>query len=160
MNKVRVKRVLYGLLFLVILIQIVQPARTNPPVIATRSLQAHAKVPAQIQSVLERSCYDCHSNATVWPWYSHIAPVSWLITDDVNTGRMHINFQDWEAQENPREAAEHLGLICEVVKKKDMPPVDYRFMHPNSELTTGDVASLCAWSESFISPATPDTDRK
>jgi hypothetical protein len=160
MNKSRVKIALWSLLILIIIAQIVQPKRTNPPVIASRSLQAHVKVPVQIQSVLERSCYDCHSSSTVWPWYSHIAPISWLVTDDVNTGRMHINFEDWEAQENPREAAEHLGLICEEVRKKDMPPLDYRIMHRTSELSPEEITAVCGWAESFVIPATTASVRR
>jgi hypothetical protein len=159
MNKFRLKRVLLGLLLLFILAQVFQPRRTNPAVIESRGLQAHASVPAQVQAVLQRSCYDCHSSATVWPWYSYVAPVSWLITDDVNTGRSHINFQDWEAQENPKEAAEHLGLICEEVRKQDMPPVQYRVMHRNSPLSPEEVQTVCSWSQSFINPADSD-DKK
>ena len=160
MNKVRLKRVLLGLLILFILAQVFQPKRSNPPVIESRGLPAHATVPPQVQAVLQRSCYDCHSNATVWPWYSYVAPVSWLVTDDVKTARSHINFQDWEAQENAKEAAEHLGLICEEVRKADMPPLQYRIMHRNSPLSSDDVRNVCSWSESFIGPAGPDAKPK
>jgi hypothetical protein len=160
MNKVRVKRALIGLVVLLVLIQLYHPARTNPAVVPSRSLQAHVMVPPQVQSILERSCYDCHSSATVWPWYSYVAPVSWLVTDDVNTGRSHINFQDWEAQENPKEAAEHLGLICEETRKSDMPPWQYRIIHRNAVLTPEEIKTVCAWSESFVNPDEPEEKPK
>jgi hypothetical protein len=153
MNRVRVKRVILGLAVLLVLIQLVQPKRTNPPVIESRSLMAHVQVPPQVQMILQRSCFNCHSSSTVWPWYSYVAPVSWLIADDVNQSRTHINFQDWEAQESPKEATEHLGLICEEVRNRDMPPLDYRIVHRNAQLSDEEVKTVCAWSESFISPS-------
>src|ERR1700722_3046807 len=109
MNVRRVKIVLLALVVLFLLAQVVQPKHTNPPVFESRSIEAHVQVPPQIQSILKRACYDCHSSSTVWPWYSHVAPVSWLVTDDVNEARSHVNFQDWAALE-PKEAIEHLGL--------------------------------------------------
>jgi Haem-binding domain len=156
MNMRRVKKVLLALLGLLLLAQVVQPRRTNPPVVESRSMAAHIPVPAQIQGILKRSCYDCHSSATVWPWYSHTAPVSWLVTDDVNEGRRHINFQDWESLE-AKEAVERLGLICGEVKSGDMPPRSYRIMHPRSVLSPEEVNAICSWSQSFIKvPEFPD----
>lgn len=135
------------MLVLVIAAQVFQPRRTNPDVPASRSLAAHVAVPAPVQNILQRACGDCHSNATVWPWYSRVAPVSWLVTDDVNEGRRHINFQDWEAQENAKEATEHLGRICTEVRDRAMPPRTYQLMHKDSRLSPQDVAALCEWSQ-------------
>ena len=151
MNRTRVKWTLIVLAILLVLIEVIQPKRTNPPVIASRSLEAHVAVPEPVQTVLKRSCYDCHSNATVWPWYSHIAPVSWLVVDDVNTGRGHINFQDWEAQVNESEGKEHLGLICKEIRNRAMPLFSYRLMHKDSHLSAEDVNTVCAWSQTFAS---------
>ena len=77
MKRVPAKWILVGLVAFLVLIQIIQPNRTNPPVVPSRSLEAHVEVPPEAQTVLKRSCYDCHSSSTVWPWYSHVAPVSW-----------------------------------------------------------------------------------
>ena len=87
MNKARVNLVVGALLVFLIAIEIFQPQRTNPAAAASRSLAAHVNVPEDVQSSLMRSCGDCHSNQTRWPWYSHVAPFSWVITDDVNEGR-------------------------------------------------------------------------
>jgi hypothetical protein len=149
MNMVRLKMVVFTLVVLFFLAQLVQPKRTNPPVVPSRSLEAHVQVPQNVLPILKRACGDCHSNETVWPWYSHVAPVSWLVTDDVNVGRRHINFQDWEAQENPKEATEHLALICKEVQEKGMPPLIYRTMHKESRLSAEDINALCSWSRSF-----------
>lgn len=148
MNWGRVKKMVFALLVVFILIQFVQPKRTNPPVVPSRSLAAHVSVPPQVSAILKRACGDCHSSETVWPWYSHVAPVSWLVTDDVNVGRSHINFQDWEAQVNATEATEHIGLICKEVRENGMPLFSYRIMHKDSRLSSEDVNAICSWSKS------------
>jgi hypothetical protein len=125
MNVARLKIVALAFVVLFFLAQLVQPKRTNPPVVPSRSLEAHVQVP---QNVL---------------------PISWLVTDDVNVGRSHINFQDWEAQENPKEATEHLALICKEVQGKGMPPFTYRIIHKESWLSAEDIDALCSWSQSF-----------
>jgi hypothetical protein len=149
MNKARVKMVLIVLTVFLVVIQIFQPGRTNPPVVPTRSLSAHVPVPEDVQSALMRSCGDCHSNQTRWPWYSHIAPLSWVITDDVNEGRRHMNFEDWEALESPKQANDRLLGICKEIRERGMPPFSYRMIHRNLRLKPQEIASLCSWSESF-----------
>jgi Haem-binding domain len=158
MNKGRVRWTLIILAILLISIQLVRPTRTNPAVVPSRSLQSHLAVPGQVQSVLQRSCYNCHSSETVWPWYSYVAPISWLIADDVNTARSHINFQDWEAQVSPSEGLEHLGLICKEIRDGSMPPRGYRIMHKDAYLSPEQVSAVCAWSETFATP--DDRDKK
>jgi hypothetical protein len=153
MNMLRLKRVAIALIVLVVFLQLVQPKRTNPPVVPSRSLEAHVRVPPQVESVLKRACGNCHSNETVWPWYSHVAPISWLITSDVNEGRSHINFHDWEAQKSPQAAIEHLALICKEVRDGGMPPLTYRMMHKESRLSPGDMSAVCSWSQSFGRPS-------
>jgi hypothetical protein len=96
-----------------------------------------------------RSCGDCHSSQTHWPWYSHVAPLSWVITDDVNAGRRHMNFDDWEALVDPKVANDRLVDICEEVRQKGMPPFSYRMVHKGLQLKTQEIGSLCAWSQPF-----------
>jgi hypothetical protein len=153
MNMARLKILVTVLVALFLIAQFVQPKRTNPPVVPSRSLQAHVPVPQNVSAILNRSCADCHSSETVWPWYSHLAPVSWVVVDDVDTGRSHINFQDWEAQENPKEAAEHLGLICKEVREKGMPPFSYRLMHKRARLSSQEIDTVCQWSQSVGAPS-------
>ncbi len=149
MNRARVKKVLLALVGFLVVIQIFQPRRTNPPVVPSRSLTAHVHVPEDVYSALFRSCGDCHSSQTRWPWYSHIAPLSWVITDDVNEGRRHMNFEDWEALKDPKQANDRLIGICEEIKQKGMPPFSYRLVHKRLRLKPQEIASLCSWSQSF-----------
>jgi hypothetical protein len=149
MNKARVKLVLLTLIVFLILIQIFQPERTNPPVEPSRTFAAHADVPRDVHSVLMRGCEDCHSNRTRWPWYSHIAPLSWVITDDVNQGRRHMDFDDWEAVQDPQKADERIPEICKEIKQNGMPPFSYRVAHRDLTLKTEEITSICSWAESL-----------
>jgi hypothetical protein len=160
MNKARVKKVLLALSLFLVVIQIFQPRRTNPPVATSRSLSAHVRVPEDVYSALLHSCGDCHSSETHWPWYAHVAPLSWVITDDVNEGRRHMNFEDWEAQEDPKQANDRLIDICEEVQKKGMPPFSYRLVHKALLLKTQEIVSICSWSQSFrTDPVRSDSHR-
>src|SRR5687767_12229671 len=90
-----VKIGLTALAVLVLAIQFVRPARTNPATDPAATLHAQTAVPPDVAAILERSCRDCHSNGTRWPWYSNVAPVSWWVIDHVNHGRSHFNFSEW-----------------------------------------------------------------
>ena len=105
-------------------------SHTNPPVV---------KEPAWDSATYDlavRACYDCHSNETVWPWYTNIAPVSWLVQHDVDEGRNKLNFSTWNvAQHNAREMAEP-------VQKGSMPRWFYVPIHPEARLTAAERAQL------------------
>jgi hypothetical protein len=158
MRRVPAKWIVLGSITVLILIQVIRPNRTNPPVVPSRSLEAHVDVPPQVQEVLKRSCYDCHSSTTVWPWYSYVAPVSWYVAHDVNVGRSHVDFQNWEAQVSPQEGLEHLGLICKLVRNGNMPPADYRLMHKGTDVSPEETNAICAWSQKFATAE--DSDKK
>jgi hypothetical protein len=127
------------------LLQFVRPAKTNPTFDESRSIQAHAEMPPEVASIFTRSCNDCHSNKTTWPWYSNVAPFSWFVIDHVNEGRRHLNFSDW-ARLNEREAAGQLNLVCRSVKEGWMPLDSYTLIHRHSKLTSADVQTICNWT--------------
>lgn len=106
------------------------PGRAEPPwdTAATRALAVHA-------------CYDCHSNETVWPWYSHLAPVSWLVQRDVDEGRRKLNFSEWD-----RPQKEARGSAKEV-RKGAMPPWYYTPLHPATRLTAAETGALVSGLE-------------
>jgi hypothetical protein len=135
------KRIAIALAVLLVLAQFVRPARTNSPVDPTKELRA----PQPVMSILERSCNDCHSNRTVWPWYAQVAPVSWLLADDVKDGRKELNVSEW-ATFTPRRAARKLKEICEQVEKGEMPLKIYVPLHPDAKLSDADRRTLCDWA--------------
>ena len=139
----KVSAIVLMLLFAVA--QFVRPARTNPAVAAGQSLEEASAPPAEVARVLERSCMDCHSNRTRWPWYSNVAPVSWWLTDHVNHGRRHLNFSEWGSYD-AEEADALLGDICKTAKSGTMPLGSYTFVHRGARLSHADVRALCDWT--------------
>ncbi|MCC7154001.1 MAG: heme-binding domain-containing protein [Bryobacterales bacterium] len=123
--------------------QFVQPARTNPPSDPAHSFQAIAKPTAEAVAVLDRACQDCHSNRTAWPWYSRVAPASWLVARDVNNGRRKLNFSEWRLYGEEMTRIKK-GEICEQVKTGKMPPAFYTPLHREARLSPDDIRVLCA----------------
>jgi hypothetical protein len=126
------------------IVQVVRPAKTNPPVEPSMALESRVEVDPQVAKILDRACADCHSNKTRWPWYSHVAPVSWFVIDHVNHGRSHLNFSEW-GRYDAFEQRDLLRETCLMVKNGAMPLSSYSPMHPGSKLTNEDVAVLCGW---------------
>lgn len=125
-------------------VQVVRPARTNPTSTAGASLLP--KAPAEVARILQRSCRDCHSNETRWPWYSNIAPVSWTLIDDVNEGRDHFNYSEWLTYTED-DQDKLLGSICSLTKKGRMPLPSYLWIHRDAKLSPSEVATLCTWAD-------------
>lgn len=126
-------------------LQFIRPARTNPAIDETRTINARMTVPPEVAAILDRSCNDCHSNQTRWPWYSHIAPVSWFVINHVNEGRDNMNFSDW-AQYDARTQRSLLGFICHEVQSGGMPLKSYLRLHGDAILSSEDVKALCDWA--------------
>jgi mono/diheme cytochrome c family protein len=120
-----------GLAAAFVLIQFVPYGRdhTNPPVTAEYQWKS-----AEAKAVAEGACYDCHSNETVWPWYTNVAPSSWLVQRDVDEGRENLNFSEWPA--GAAIVTEGIAQqIAEVVAEGEMPPFQYKIMHGDARLS-------------------------
>ena len=105
--------------------------------------------PAGVDALLRRACYNCHSHETVWPWYSHVAPVSWLLAHDVSEGRRELDFSTWTAYPPARKIRKLRKSADEVAKGK-MPPWYYALVHPEARLTAAERAMLDAWTVEAI----------
>jgi hypothetical protein len=123
---------------------------TAVPVKCT-TLPIQGTLPAQpeIETTLKRACYDCHSNETRWPWYSHAAPLSWLVVHDVTLGRKEVNFSEWGSY-NPATRRRKLEWMGRTMREEAMPPWTYRLLHPDARLTNAERAALERWIESQI----------
>jgi hypothetical protein len=139
------KWIAVSLLFLLVVAQFIRPAKTNPVTDQVMAISAHTQMVPQVAAILDRSCRDCHSNETRWPWYSHVAPVSWFVIDHVNHGRSHLNFSEWGRYENS-ETANLLRNICREVRAGVMPLDSYLIMHRTARLSEQDVKVLCDWT--------------
>jgi hypothetical protein len=126
-----------------VVMQFFRPERTNPLSDPAASFEAVAKPSSEVIASLKRACYDCHSNQTVWPWYSNLAPVSWLIASDVKQGRAHLNFSEW-TRPGPEGELPSLGEACEAVRAGKMPLRSYTLLHPDAKLTLQEAATVCS----------------
>jgi len=124
-----------GVILMFGLIQLIPYGRnhTNPPIVQEPNWNS-----PETRALAVRACFDCHSNQTVWPWYSNIAPVSWLTQHDVDEGRQHLNFSDISAM---RERAERIGRT---VLEGEMPPLQYYPTHPEARLTAAEKQTLAS----------------
>lgn len=93
-----------------------------------------------------RSCQNCHSNETAWPWYSYVAPVSWIIADDIHSARKKMNLSEW-SNYSAKQREEALEEICEQVTNGDMPDSKYLLMHRGARLSSEDRIAVCQWTE-------------
>jgi hypothetical protein len=113
---------------------------------ANAPLLAGAQISAQVRSTIDRSCRDCHSEATRYPWYSYVAPVSWFINQDVQKGREHLNFSRWsEYSVIRRERC--LSEIANQVQDGGMPLASYTLLHRDAKLSHADVEALFKWTQ-------------
>lgn len=121
-----------------LIIQIIPVTRDNPPV------TADFEGPSEVKDIFKKSCYDCHSNETVWPWYSHVAPVSWLVAGDVSEGRENLNFSEWGTYSAKKQIklAENIG---EEIKEGEMPMMIYLILHSSAKLDERQKAVIYNW---------------
>ncbi len=138
---IRPKRLALWIVATALVIQLVPYGRahTNPPVVQEPAWDA-----AKTRDLVHASCFDCHSNETTWPWYANIAPSSWLVQYDVDEGRRHVNFSEWQRpQQHAKDAAEE-------VRTGEMPQWDYLLLHGNARLTDAQRDELAASFEKMF----------
>ena len=128
-------------------LQFVRPAKTNPAIDQSQTIEAHTNMTPEVAAILDRSCNDCHSHKTRWPWYSYVAPVSWFVIGHVNDGRKDLNFSEWTKRDKDRQSRK-LQQMCDEVSSGMMPLGSYTPMHRGSVLSEGDKQTLCDWTKS------------
>ena len=141
-----VKIIAVVLVIAFIAIQFYRPDRANPTVIQAETLEATTDVPENVAQILTRSCNDCHSNETIYPWYSSVSPFSWLVADHINEGRRELNFSVWSTYTAKKKRHKY-DEICEQVTSGAMPHNQYLWLHREAQLSAVDVKILCDWAE-------------
>lgn len=132
----------------VIIIQLIPSGRPEIKNDNPDDLISNNIVPDSVELVLRNACYDCHSNETYYPWYSFVAPVSWLVSRDTKLGRADLNFSEWESL-SKMDKAKLLDEISDEVKGGAMPMPIYILMHPEAKLTMNQREMLINWSDKF-----------
>jgi len=137
------------LILIVVLLVVIQFVPIKTPsnnVNISNDLVSVEKLDGDVSVILKTSCYDCHSNQTPYPWYSHVAPVSWLVANDVKEGRAKLNFSDWKLN-NKRRKIRQLEDIKEQVQQGEMPMGIYTVIHKKAKLTESQKQLLVKWTD-------------
>ncbi|MCI5081733.1 MAG: heme-binding domain-containing protein [Saprospiraceae bacterium] len=138
------KRILLGVAAVLVIIQFFGIDKTNPPVEASQDFLSIANPPAEIASLIKSSCYDCHSHQTKYPWYTNVAPVSWMIGHHIEEGREHLNFSKWGTY--PAKKRAHKIEECyEEVEEGEMPMKGYVILHSEAKMSKEQKEQLIAW---------------
>jgi hypothetical protein len=136
-------RVVLVVLVLLLAIQLIPVERTNPPV------KLEIPAPAEAHALLERSCYDCHSNRTRWPWYSYVAPASWFVIRHVRDGRKDLNMTEWPLMDTEAQLF-FLGEMKKQLEERNMPLESYLLLHWGARLGDAERDALLAWIDEEI----------
>jgi hypothetical protein len=124
-------------------IQLVPSGVTNP------ASRGEISAPPEVAETLQRSCYDCHSNRTQWPWYSHVAPISWEVARDIEHGRRQVNFSEW-GEYYPSTRKRKLQWVGRALQQDDMPPLSYQLIHPSSRMSPEERVQLQHWIDAEV----------
>ncbi len=142
------KKIWIILIAIVVVLQLIPSGRPDVVKENKDDLLVNNAVPDSVAYFLRTTCYDCHSNETYYPWYSYVAPVSWLVARDTKLGREELNFSNWETNDKMKKA-KLLDDIVEEVSDGGMPMAIYPLMHPEAKLKKADRQLLVDWAESF-----------
>jgi len=139
----------YSFFGIIILMQAYPVERPAVSMDNPNDLIKSAEVPGDVAQLLRSACYDCHSNETVYPWYSYVAPVKWLVYRDTEEGRKELNFSDWGAMKKMDQATA-LDDISSEVEEGDMPMKIYPLMHPDAKLSDEDRQKIMDWADATM----------
>ena len=126
---------------------IVHPFGTVKSQRSDKPLLLDARFDSQVVRILEKSCQNCHSEKTEWPWYSYVSPMSWMIESDVQRGRSHMNLSHWNGYSSEKQQ-EILSEMSSLIRNRAMPLPRYLLLHPEAKLSDAEVAYLYQWARS------------
>ena len=143
--KTALKIIVIVLVAAFVVIQFFRPDFTNPPVNQAETLEASTQVPENVEAILTRSCKDCHSNETRYPWYSNIQPSAWFLAHHIEEGRREMNLSLWNTFETRRKRRK-LDEICEQIESREMPLPSYLWIHRSAKLSDEEIKTVCEWT--------------
>lgn len=140
-----IKKILIALLVILVLIQFIRPAKNVSDAAEPQAITNVYPVPGNVNEILKKACYDCHSNNTRYPWYSNIQPVYWWLNDHIQEGKEELNFSEFGTY-NMKRRAKKLKKVAGEVKEGEMPLNSYTWMHKEAVLTQAEIDILVTWS--------------
>ena len=144
MLKKILKRTFQILLLAFIVIQFIRPAKNKSDGISANDITKAYPVPENVQAILKSSCYDCHSNNTVYPWYSQIQPVAWWLNNHIQDGKKELNFSEFASYRIGRQYRK-LDEVNKQVKEDEMPLESYLWIHKYAKLDDAQKLTLANW---------------
>ena len=142
------RKIFLGLLLLLVVIQFVRPAKNQSTGISANDISKGYNVPGNVNDVLKKACNDCHSNNTIYPWYSNIQPVAWWLDHHIDDGKKELNFSEFTSY-SPKKQHHKLEEVIESVKEGHMPIKSYTWIHKNAILTDAEKHALTDWAENL-----------
>lgn len=139
-----IKKVLLGLLVILVIIQFVQPARNKSGQVMPNDISNMVSMPVEVQGVLKKACFDCHSNNTNYPWYANLQPMNWFLNNHIQSGKAELNFNEF-ASYSPRRQQSKLRAIENSLKDRSMPLSSYMLIHRNAILSEAEKSILMNW---------------
>jgi len=143
-----VKKLLYVLLAIIVVLQFIRPERNISEVPSANDIRVHYPLPGNVESILKRACYDCHSNNTNYPWYTNIQPIGLWLQNHVNEGKSELNFSEFAAY-TPKKADHKLEEVVEMIEAKEMPLESYTWIHKDAVLSAEEITILADWANNL-----------
>jgi hypothetical protein len=140
-----IKKILITLLIAIILVQFIRPAKNAVTDITPQDITRLYPMPDSVHRILQRSCYDCHSNSTAYPWYNNFQPVSWWLGSHITKGKKHLNFSEFGTYTKKRKIKK-LGEIAKSVTEGWMPLDSYLWIHKDAALTDQEKKAVADWA--------------
>ncbi len=143
-----VKRIILVVAVLLVVIQFFRPQRNEAAGLSPRDITTKYPVPEPVLQLLQRSCYDCHSNNTHYPWYNNIQPVAWILNDHIQEGKRELNFSEFAAY-TPKKAAHKLDEVMAEVGEHEMPISSYTAIHHDAKLSEEEIRLISNWADAL-----------
>ncbi len=143
------RKIMYVLLAAFIVIQFIHPAKNTSEGLQPNTIGNNYAIPADVKSILEKACIDCHSNNTRYPWYAKIQPVDWWLNKHVVDGKKDLNFDEF-TNRAPRYQYHKMEEVIEMVKEREMPLKSYTWTHKDARLNSNEREKLTGWAQSVM----------
>lgn len=140
------KKILIGLLVVFIAIQFYRPEKNVSTENDTAAFMQETNPPEEVRTILKTTCFDCHSNNTVYPWYNNIAPISFWLADHIEEGKSELNFSEW-ATYSDKKKDHKLEELYEETEKRAMPLKEYTWTHEEARLTQAQIDAVVKWAK-------------
>ena len=143
------KKIALALIVIIVGIQFIRPAKNINTVDPTKQISAVAPMPENVQIILKKACNNCHSNNSIYPWYSNIQPVYFWLSGHINDGKRHLNFDEF-ATYKLRKQYHKMEETIDMVKENNMPLKSYLLLHNEAKLTQEEKATITSWAQSVM----------